>query len=77
MWRVRFVRVYVCLAHREGYLRDRKKKKQNSDDFLCLHFSSLFFFSLSFNRGVQQDNTYPRRVISRVARPRPDLCGVA
>lgn len=37
--------------------------------------SFLFFFSLSFNRAYSK--IYPRRCMSRVARPRPDLCGVA
>lgn len=33
---VRFVRVHVCLARREGYLRDRKK------DFRTIFFACIF-----------------------------------
>lgn len=73
-WSVRFVRVHVCLArrYRGKYLRDRKK---DSDDCLRLNFLSFFFFfSLSFNRAYSKIS---ETCMSRVARPRPELCGVA
>lgn len=69
-----FVRVQVCLArrYREKYLRDRKK---DSDDCLRLHFPSLFFFPpFDFNRAYCK---ILEMCMSRVARPRPDSCGVA
>lgn len=65
------MRVHVCLARREGYLRDRKKKNKDPDDFPRLHFPSLFFFSLSYSRAYGKILSEARNVACR-ARPRPD-----
>jgi len=61
--------VLVAIA-RKNMTTCWKKKKKCSDERLRLSFSFLFsFFRLS--------RAYPGRDVLRVARPRPDSCGVA
>lgn len=68
------MRVHVCLARREGYLRDRKKKTKIRTIFLACIFHLFSFFrfrTVARTASIRGVLSEARNVACR-ARPRPD-----